>query len=96
MFDVCKLSFKFFVENGLKWKFKLENELKNMFDECFIFLLDILRKWVYIFVWCIEFEMYIWVGFMEFERWGLIFDKEFGLFKEILFFNCEYFFWDIF
>lgn len=46
LFDVCKWSFKFFVENGLKWKFKLENELKNMFDECFKFLLDVLRKWV--------------------------------------------------
>lgn len=96
LLDACKWSFKFLAENGLKWKSKLENELKNTPDECLKSSLDALRKRVQIFVRRIELEMHIRVGSMEFERRGSIFDKELGLLKEISFSNCEHLLRDIF
>ncbi|XP_065937230.1 TPR and ankyrin repeat-containing protein 1 isoform X2 [Magallana gigas] len=96
LLDACKSSFKFLAENGLKWKSKLENELKNTPDECLKSSLDALRKRVQIFVRRIELEMHIRVGSMEFERRGSIFDKELGLLKEISFSNCEHLLRDIF
>lgn len=96
LLDACKWSFKFLAENGLKWKSKLEKELKNTLDECLTSSLDTLRKRVHIFVRRIELEMHIRVGSMEFERRGSIFDKELGLLKEISFSNCEHLLRDIF
>lgn len=96
LLDACKWSFKFLAENGLKWKSKLEKELKITLDECLKSSLDTLRKRVHIFVQRIELEMHIRVGSMELERRGLFFDKELGSLKVISYSNCEYLLQDIF